>query len=72
MIAGAGLPLGLQLYQIGDTALTANVFGAAAVAFGSALAAIGLMMHWLERASFTPFVVYRVVLGAGLLVWAYW
>ncbi len=72
VIAAAGLPLGLQLNRIGDAELTADVIAAAAVAFGSALAAIGFMMHWLARASFTPFVVYRVVLGTGLLVWAYW
>ena len=72
VIAAAGLPLGLQLYQAGDAELTANMIAAAGVAFGAALAAIGLMMPWLERASFTPFVVYRVVLGGGLLVWAYW
>jgi undecaprenyl pyrophosphate phosphatase UppP len=27
------------------------------------------MMAWLKRFSFTPFVVYRLVLGALLLLW---
>jgi len=30
-----------------------------------------LMMGWLRRASFTPFVIYRLFLGVGILVWAY-
>ena len=32
-----------------------------------ALIAIALMMAWLRRATFTPFVAYRIVLGAVLL-----
>ena len=28
-------------------------------------------MSWLGRASFTPFVIYRIGLGAGLLYWVY-
>jgi undecaprenyl-diphosphatase len=37
----------------------------------SALVAITLLMAWLRRATFTPFVVYRVVLGVLLLAFAY-
>ena len=33
--------------------------------------AIAFLMFWLKRASFTPFVVYRVILGAALLYYAY-
>ena len=29
------------------------------------------MMRWLKTASFTPFVIYRVILGVGLLAWIY-
>ncbi len=42
---------------------------AAAIACVVALAAIALMIRWLRRASFTPFVIYRLVLGVALLVW---
>jgi undecaprenyl-diphosphatase len=28
-------------------------------------------MRWLRRSSFTPFVIYRLILGAGLVVWLY-
>lgn len=44
---------------------------AAAFAFLSALAALSLMMRLLKSVSFTPYVVYRVILGIALLVIAY-
>ena len=28
-------------------------------------------MRWLRRSSFAPFVIYRLILGIGLLVWLY-
>ena len=44
---------------------------AAGLAFVTAYIAIALMMRWLRRASFTPFVVYRIIVGGGVLVFAY-
>ncbi|MCE0505697.1 undecaprenyl-diphosphate phosphatase [Roseivivax sp. GX 12232] len=44
---------------------------AALLAFLAALAALALMMRLLNTLSFTPYVIYRVILGAGLLVYAY-
>ena len=44
---------------------------AAALAFVSALLALQLMMRLLKSVSFTPYVIYRVILGAILLVVAY-
>ena len=41
---------------------------ATAVAFLVALGVIALFMKWISRHSFLPFVVYRVALGATLLV----
>lgn len=70
-IAGAGVVQGLELYERGDAALTADALLAAGLAFASALIAIALMMAWLRRATFTPFAVYRVILGALLLAVAY-
>jgi undecaprenyl-diphosphatase len=37
----------------------------------SAFVALGLMMRLLKSVSFTPYVIYRVILGLGLIVWAY-
>ena len=70
-ILGAGALKSLELYQAGDAALTAAAAIAAGLAFVAALLAIALMMAWLRRATFTPFVVYRVVLGAFLLALTY-
>ena len=70
-IAGAGLVQGLELYDAGDAALTGDALLAAGLAFASALVAIALMMAWLRRATFTPFAVYRVILGGVLLALAY-
>lgn len=70
-ILGAGVLTGLDLWESGDAALTHAALIAGGLSFVSALAAIALMMSWLKRASFTPFVIYRVLLGVALLAIAY-
>lgn len=70
-IVGAGVLKGLELYQSGDPLQASAALTAAALAFVSAIVAIALMMAWLKRASFTPFVIYRVGLGGFLLAMAY-
>ncbi|PCI00470.1 MAG: hypothetical protein COB76_03545 [Alphaproteobacteria bacterium] len=68
-IAGAGTLAGASLW--GGAALTHEFLSVLAVGVGCsfimAYGAIFLMMRWVERASFTPFVIYRVVLGVVLL-----
>ncbi len=71
-ILAAGALIGYKLYAAGDAQLGLDAALAASLAFVSALAAIGLMMAWLRRSSFTPFVIYRVALGGYLLWWAYY
>ncbi|MEM7731913.1 MAG: undecaprenyl-diphosphate phosphatase [Pseudomonadota bacterium] len=44
---------------------------AAVISFVAALLALGLMMRLLNSVSFTPYVIYRVVLGVILLFIAY-
>ncbi len=70
-ITAAGLLLTLELVRRDELALTKDALIGAVLAFVSAFIAIVLMMRWLRRASFTPFVIYRVVFGIGLLVLAY-
>jgi undecaprenyl-diphosphatase len=70
-IVAAGTLEGLELRATGNVQLTTDVAFAAILAFFSALVAIGLLMRWLARSSFTPFVVYRVVLG-GFLLWQFY
>jgi undecaprenyl-diphosphatase len=66
-IAGAGVLLGKDVLESGDTVLQANVILAAVFAFFTALIAIVAMMYWLRRQSYTPFVLYRIVLGIVIL-----
>ena len=66
-ILGAGALKGYELWKSGNAALTVDVFVAAAMAFVAALITIALLMTWLRRATFTPFVIYRILLGAALI-----
>ncbi|MBL4748303.1 MAG: undecaprenyl-diphosphate phosphatase [Magnetovibrio sp.] len=70
-ILGAGFLKGLDLYKSGDTMQINTALIGIGLSFVSALIAIALMMAWLKRASFTPFVIYRIVLGVALLAVAY-
>ncbi|MCW5700752.1 MAG: undecaprenyl-diphosphate phosphatase, partial [Rhodospirillales bacterium] len=70
-ILGAGLVQGKELYETGNAQLTNDALIACGLSFVAALVAIVLMMAWLRRATFTPFVVYRIVLGIALLAYAY-
>ncbi len=70
-ILGAGTLIGLDLYQAGNVRLGQDALIGALLAFVSAFLAIALMMRWLRRASFLPFVIYRLLLGAALLILIY-
>lgn len=70
-ILGAGLLQGIELFESGDARLLGDAVIAAALAFVCALITVVLMMGWLRRASFTPFVIYRVIAGIAILVWVY-
>lgn len=71
VITGAGLLTGLDLYKAGDMQLSAVAIVAVGLSFVTALLAIAFMMRWLRNARFTPFVIYRVLLGGGLLYIVY-
>jgi undecaprenyl-diphosphatase len=71
VIVGAGTLKGFDLYRAGDPMLTGAAAFAALIAFAFALVAIAALMAWLKRASFTPFVIYRIVLGVVLLYLVY-
>ncbi len=70
-IMGAGVVEGMELYQSQDADLTAAALIATLLAFFSALIAIAVMLAWLRRATFTPFVIYRMLLGGALLYLVY-
>ena len=70
-ILGAGVLMGMDLYEAENVQLGRDAILSAGLAFVAALAAIALMMAWLRRASFAPFALYRVALSAFLLYWVY-
>lgn len=70
-IAASGLLLGAEVAMSADAAAARDGAIAAIFAFFAALLALSLMMRLLRSVSFTPYVIYRVVLGIGLLAYAY-
>lgn len=70
-ISGAGVLGARDLLEVDDLRVTYDVFLAMGLAFVSGWAAIAVMMRWLERVSFVPFAIYRIVLGVVLLAYLY-
>lgn len=70
-ILAAGTLTGMELLEQGNAQFTNDVLIAGGLAFATALVAIIAMMAWLKVASYTPFVIYRLILGVLLLGWAY-
>jgi len=70
ILASATL-LGVDVIRDGDLGKLTDLAIATALAFLSALLALVLMMRLLRSVSFTPYVIYRVVLGVGLIWWAW-
>ncbi|MFB9149353.1 undecaprenyl-diphosphate phosphatase [Roseovarius ramblicola] len=70
-IVASGVLLGAEAAMEPDPTVLAGAATAAAFAFAAALAALSLMMRFLDRVSFTPYVIYRVALGLVLLALAY-
>lgn len=70
-IIASGVLLGTEVALEADMALIRDAAIAAVLAMISALAALSLMMRLLRSVSFTPYVIYRVILGLVLLGFAY-
>lgn len=70
-ILASGALLGLEVVQEGDWTRAYDAVLAALLALVAALLALAVMMKLSQRMSFTPYVIYRVILGAGLLIYAY-
>jgi len=70
-ILASGILLGGEVILTADAEAARDGAIAAALAFVSALLALAVMMRLLKTVSFTPYVIYRVVLGAILLWIAY-
>lgn len=70
-ILASGTLLGLEVISSADAQVAKDGAIAAVFAFLSALLALSLMMRLLRSVSFTPYVIYRTILGIILLVIAY-
>ena len=70
-IIASGVLTGAGIVATTDTKAATDGAIAAAFSFVAALIALSLMMRLLKSVSFTPYVIYRVILGAALLVIAY-
>jgi len=70
-IAGAGLLVALELFKNGNISEITNAFNGIVYSFISSILAIYIIMWWLKKSTFTPFVIYRIVLGSYLLLDAY-
>lgn len=70
-ILASGTLLGLEVAGEGDMQTLRDGAIGAIFAFLAALGALTLMMRLLKSVSFTPYVIYRVVLGVVLLAIAY-
>ena len=70
-IAASGILLGADVAMATDLAALRDGAIAAALAFAAALVALAVMMRLLKTISFTPYVIYRIVLGVILLGIAY-
>jgi len=70
-IMASGVLLGAEVAATADAAMARDAAIAAVFAFAAALLALTLMMRLLRSVSFTPYVIYRVILGLILLWIAY-
>lgn len=71
VIIGAGALLGADLVATGNWAIGRDAIAAIALSFLAALVSIAVLMRWLRRSDFAPFVIYRIGLGAVLLFIVY-
>ncbi|MBP5215196.1 MAG: undecaprenyl-diphosphate phosphatase [Alphaproteobacteria bacterium] len=70
-ILAAGILAGYGLWQEGNMQQLSQALNAVGYSFMFSLLAIYVLMMWLKRWSFLPFVIYRVILGTILLLDGY-
>jgi len=70
-ISGAGLLIGKDVFEEGSTQLGMDALIGVFFAFISGLIAVTAMMKFLQKATFTAFAIYRVILGVALLALLY-
>lgn len=74
IIGAGGLYATLKLFTADaaeQTATLANGLVVAGLSFVTAYACIALFMKWVGRIGFFPFMIYRLILGFGLLIFIF-
>ncbi len=66
-IAAAGLYEGTKLLRTAEAAVIDAALWTGVLSAVAGLFAIAVLMRWLQTSTFTPFVIYRLALGAFLL-----
>ena len=67
-LAGWCVLQALELARAGGLFWRPSLLAVGAVSFLAALIALAVMMAWLKRRSFAPFAIYRILVGAAILV----
>ena len=70
-ILGATVLEAYDLVKLNDYELNLNLLTATTLSFAFSLASINFMMSWIKKYSFTPFIIYRLLLGIILLLAIY-
>jgi undecaprenyl-diphosphatase len=70
-IIAAATHTSIKMYKAHQGFLQKDMLIAAGIALIVGLLAINFMLKWLQRSDFKPFVFYRIILGSGLLAYAY-
>jgi undecaprenyl-diphosphatase len=71
IIFASGALLGAEVILTADTSALRDGAIAAGFSFLAALLALSLMMRLLRSINYTPYVIYRILLGIALLAIAY-
>lgn len=72
IIGAGGLFALLKLItEPSGTASASDGLIVAGLSFAAAYGCIALFMKWVSKIGFFPFMVYRLLLGAGLLIWIF-
>ena len=70
-IVGAATLVGYELYSEGQIIQLLQAVDGIIYSFIASILAIDIMMWWLKKSTFLPFVIYRMALGTVLLLNAY-
>lgn len=70
-ILAAATLVAFELYQQDDMAAIITAFDGITYSFISSILAIYIVMWWLKKSTFLPFVIYRIFLGGFLLLDSY-